>query len=118
MFCARIESDYVKNPNWQLDPSGPPEDYPSGFEGLAFCGKPETRNPDNPVPDPGHEGEDAAFRLTEDKETGIWYAYVPAEMNDGLYLKMNSRETLVIKETGEGSKKDSKKKISGSFRRG
>ena len=48
MFCARIESDYVKNPNWQLDPSGPPEDYPSGFEGLAFCGKPETRNPDNP----------------------------------------------------------------------
>ena len=118
MFCARIESDYVKNPNWQLDPSGPPEDYPSGFEGLAFCGKPETRNPDNPIPDPGHEGEDVAFRLTEDKETGIWYAYVPAEMNDGLYLKMNSRETLVIKETGEGSKKDSKKKISGSFRRG
>lgn len=115
VLCARIESEYVKNPNWQLEPEARPEDYPSGFDGLSFCGKAETRILDNPVPDPGHEAEEVSFRLTRDEDTDICYAYVPAEMNKALHLKMNSRETLVIRETGEDSEDSGKKKISGSF---
>ena len=67
------------------------------------------------MPDPGHEAEEVSFRLTRDEDTDICYAYVPAEMNKALHLKMNSRETLVIRETGEDSEDSGKKKISGSF---
>lgn len=118
VLCARIESDYVKNPNWKLAPQARPEDYPSGFDGLSFCGMAETRILENPVPDPGHEAEEVSFRLTEDKDSGIQYAYVPAEMNAPLHLKMNSSETLVIEETGESSKESGEKKISASFHSG
>lgn len=115
---ARIESHHEYYPHWQLDPEGRAEDYPAGFEGLTFSGRADERIIGNPVPDKGHENEEAWFRLTEDKDSGTWYAYVPAEMDDHLYLRMNSAETLSVEEAADDSRNDSKKKISGSFRSG
>ena len=68
----------------------PDSEEPSGFDSLAF------------TTDPGTEAdtEGPAFRLTPDDESGIQYAYVPAEMNGPLTLLLNSKETLTIETTG------------------
>ena len=54
----------------------------SGLSGLMFSSENVMRT------------DGAYFRLTEDDETGILYAYVPAEMNEQLCVFLNSKQTL------------------------
>ena len=56
----------------------------SGLSGLMFSSENVMRT------------DGAYFRLTEDDETGILYAYVPAEMNEQLCVFLNSKQTLRI----------------------
>ena len=56
----------------------------SGLSGLMFSSENVMRT------------DGAYFRLTEDDETGILYAYVPAEMNEQLCVFLNSKQTLHI----------------------
>ena len=56
----------------------------SGLSGLMFSSENVMRT------------DGAYFRLTEDDETGILYAYVPAEMNEQLCVFLNSKQTLLI----------------------
>ena len=66
----------------------------SGFDGISFT--------DADVQD----AQAAFFRLTEDKETGILYAYVPAEMNGKpLYVRMHGEESLQIGGSGTDGEK-------------
>ena len=58
----------------------------SGLSGLMFSSENVMRT------------DGAYFRLTEDDETGILYAYVPAEMNEQLCVFLNSKQTLRIEE--------------------
>ena len=76
---------------WQLsEPKVPVSDVPSGFEGLAFTGGSI------------FQAHAAFFRLTEDSDTDILYAYVPAEMgpevSGPLHLRLRSGEQLVIED--------------------
>ena len=59
-------------------------DPASGLSGLMFSSENVMRT------------DGAYFRLTEDDETGILYAYVPAEMNEQLCVFLNSKQTLHI----------------------
>ena len=59
-------------------------DPASGLSGLMFSSENVMRT------------DGAYFRLTEDDETGILYAYVPAEMNEQLCVFLNSKQTLRI----------------------
>ena len=70
---------------------------PSGFDSLAFTSDPGT-NADTEGP---------AFRLTPDDESGIQYAYVPAEMNGPLMLLLNSEESLAIEAIGASGQSSS-----------
>lgn len=56
----------------------------SGLSGLMFSSENVMRT------------DGAYFRLTEDDEAGILYAYVPAEMNEQLCVFLNSKQTLRI----------------------
>lgn len=73
--------------HWQLIPQDTAPDFsgvPSGFEGVAFYA------------DDVYSDDGIRFRLTEDSDTGILYAYVPAEMHDRMNLVLRESETLLI----------------------
>ena len=70
---------------------------PSGFDSLAFTSAPGTKT----------DTEGPAFRLTPDDDSGIQYAYVPAEMNGPLMLLLNSEESLAIEAIGASGQSSS-----------
>lgn len=84
--------DAFDHQRWQLETPSPAAEVPSGFDGLAFTG--------------GEVGDAQAafFRLTEDSESGIRYAYVPAEMapevSGPLHLRLHDNERLRILDAG------------------
>ena len=89
------QQNEINNVRWQLETQAPAPEVPSGFDGLAF-----TRND-------LYDAQAAFFCLTGDPDTGIQYAYVPAEMSPQtggpLHLRLRDRECLKILDSAGSS---------------
>lgn len=81
---------------WQLAAAEMIPDTPAGFGGLVFSQEEVIRT------------DGGFFRLVKDDDSGIRYAYVPAEMRGPLHVFMSSAQSLRIE--GDG--------VSGTFRSG
>lgn len=91
----KAEADHETD-RWQLAAAEMIPDTPAGFGGLVFSQDEVIRT------------DGGFFRLVKDDDSGIRYAYVPAEMRGHLHVFMSSAQSLRIE--GDG--------VSGTFRSG